>query len=1358
MEVQLLGPVEATDDGRPVALGAAKQRALLAILALRANHVVPAETLVDGLWPPDPPASAAKMVQHFVSRLRKVLPADAQIVTRGRGYELRIAPERVDAVRFARLVEDGAAREALALWHGAPLADLADEPFAAAEIRRLEELRRAALEDAIAADLAAGRHAEAIGTLTAALAEHPVSERLHAQLMLALYRAGRQTDALAAYRQARELLVEQAGVEPGPELRRLHAAILRQDPGLDSPSDALPPSRETVPCPFKGLAAYEVADAAWFFGRERLVAELAARLLESPVLALVGPSGSGKSSVLSAGLLAELARGVLPGSERWRHVLVRPGEHPERALRAAADTAGPPSILVVDQLEEAFTLCRDAGERAAFVERLVACAGDRARWSAVVLAIRADYYGRCAEHPPLARLVSANHVLIGPLGREDLRRAIELPAQQGGLELAPGLLDRLLDDARDVPGALPLVSSALVALWQRRDGRTLRLADYEAAGGLRGAVARLAEHAYRALAPPARDAARRVLLRLVGDDGQGRPVRRRVPLEEVRGDLLDSLAAARLVVVDAGRAELAHDALLREWPRLRGWLDEDVEGRRLHARLAQAAREWAEGGRDRGELYRGPRLAAALEWRATHPEEATPDETAFLDAAVAEGGRARRRLQIALATAVALLALTTTAALVAATQRGRARDEARSADAQRLGAQALTGGPLDRAVLYAREAVALDDTPATRANLLAALQRSPAALRVTVPIDGVPLTALALSPDATTLAAGDDAGRVRLLAGGGRRLGPRYAAGPNAFIASLAYSPDGRRLAVGGLNDDGGFAVELDPRTLRVAHAWPRQPGFVTAVRFSPDSRVLAAEVVQRPHQAQLVRWNAGNGGQLGPIVDVAGHDPALVALTGPDQALLSSAADRASTLREAGSGRALRRFPAAAPVTAATPSGRLVAFGSADGTVRLLDPATGRLRTLPRTHTGAITALAFSRDGRWLISAGRDARLVLWDARRGRALDDVGTDGSGTLAALAVAPDGRTAHSAGRDGRVTTWDLSDRRGFLRTFATGAVALVPGTLSVARRAPMFAAVDEQGAVDVFALRSLRLIRRLRGPGVSFDDAVLTPDGRMAAATTDDGWMWFWNVRTGTRRFAPQPAHGGAAWVVSVDGRGRWLASGGVDDIVRVWDARRGLSVKTALTGSAGDVSLSPDGRTLATTFGFRNFDGGLQLRSVPGLRPLRTLPLPAGTIGQFSPDGRTLVYGDQRGQVWVVDTRDWRVHGRPLSAGASRIVGIATSPDGRSIAVTSADGTGTLWDLTSRRPLNAPLPGGPDDVVGAAFVDGGARLLVLRRLGGAVWDPRLRSWLQRACALAGRPLTRAEWRRALAGRPYAPAC
>jgi DNA-binding SARP family transcriptional activator len=225
--------------GRSVSLGAAKQRALLAMLAIHANRTLSADELMDGLWGEPLPRTAPKMVQQYVSQLRRLLAdgrdRDAEILTRGRGYELRIDPEDVDAWRFERLVDRGEGRAALALWRGPPLTDVADEPFAAEEIRRLEALRLRALEQAIDADLDAGRHVELVPELEGLVGEQPLSERVHGQLMLALYRSQRQGDALAVYRDVRTTLVGQLGLEPGPPLRRLQEAILHQDPALDPP-------------------------------------------------------------------------------------------------------------------------------------------------------------------------------------------------------------------------------------------------------------------------------------------------------------------------------------------------------------------------------------------------------------------------------------------------------------------------------------------------------------------------------------------------------------------------------------------------------------------------------------------------------------------------------------------------------------------------------------------------------------------------------------------------------------------------------------------------------------------------------------------------------------------------------------------------------------------------------------------------------------------------------------------------------------------------------------------------------------------------------------------------------------------
>lgn len=286
----------------------------------------------------------------------------------------------------------------------------------------------------------------------------------------------RQAEALSAYRAARDELVARIGVEPGPELRRLHEAILRQDPALAPTAPAM--------CPFKGLAFFDVDDRRFFGGRRHLVAELVGRLPDAPMLTIVGGSGSGKSSILRAGLLAELAHGVLPGSERWEQTLVRPGDHP----RLEETTA---RVIAIDQFEELFTASGEE-ERAAFVDALVA----RTQAAAlVIVAIRSDYYGHCAAYPELARMVAANQVLLSPMRRHELRDAIEAPAARAGVFIEPELVDVLVADVEGQPGALPLLSTTLLELWRRGGGRSLRLADYDHAGGVDGAVARLAERA-----------------------------------------------------------------------------------------------------------------------------------------------------------------------------------------------------------------------------------------------------------------------------------------------------------------------------------------------------------------------------------------------------------------------------------------------------------------------------------------------------------------------------------------------------------------------------------------------------------------------------------------------------------------------------------------------------------------------------------------------------------------------------------------------------------------------------------------------------------------------------------------------
>jgi DNA-binding SARP family transcriptional activator/WD40 repeat protein len=1625
MQLRVLGPIEASADRRTLALGGTKQRAVLAMLVLEANRTVTADQLIEGLWGEHPPASAAKMVQNYVWRLRAVLGEDAgaEILTRGRGYELRIDPDYVDVRRFQRLLAEAsratdsgapadAAREALALWRGPALSDVADEPFAAPEIRRLEELRLEASELAIDADLAAGRHLEVAGEIDALVAEHPLRERIHGQRMLALYRCGRQAEALEAYREARRTLVEEIGIEPGPELRRLHEAILRQDASLevetavpelpreldtvsspplagrdaelewlrsrwqrarlrdgslvtlvgphgmgktrlaaelaaeahgegatvlyaagtgapeaglaaiasareprrptllvldeadragvelhaamrtlagelrdhpslvlatgqeaavlaglrpsaslalepldgaavrqiavlyapagaaaDVPVDALletsrglprrvhgvasewarreaarrvdavadraaagraqaraleaelagsvvalqstharadrlaaPDGEGRVVCPFKGLATFEVDDAEYFFGREQLVAELVARLVGAPLLAVVGPSGSGKSSALRAGLLPALAGGVLPGSDGWAQVLIRPGEQPMRELRRAASAFFDDRrrvVLAVDQFEETFTACRDEHERDAFVAAVVRAAQDPDGRSVVVLALRADFYARCAAYPQLAALLGANHVLVGPMSRDELSRAITRPAERVGLRVEADLEDALVADVEGRPGALPLLSTALLELWQQRRGRRLHLAAYSRTGGVQSAVARLAEDAFSCLEPAQQEAARAILLRLSAEGEDGAIVLRRVPLAELEAErsetvarVLDVLTERRLVTVSEGAVEVAHEALLREWPRLRGWLEEDAEGRRLHRHLTHAAREWSQGDRDRGELYRGARLASALEWRVEHEPELNAAEHQFLDASRAASERARRRVHLVLAGVVALLVVATTAAVFALDGRSRARGQARAAEAQRLGAQALSEQALDRSLLLARQGVALDGTPATRDNLLAALRRSPAAIGV-MRGDGDGLNAVDLHPDGRTLAVGDYNGTLVFLdAVTRRRLGPPHQSARISVIYSLAFSPDGTRLATAGWNSQGGFVDMFDGRTRR--HIVRLDPGYtlreaVVTVSFSPDSRVLAAQTEDDPMPGnRVLRWDARTGRRLGNIRPIPGRSSTLLGFLAPGRLVTSSLKDRATVIRDAATMRPVREFPVAGSIAALSPAQGQIAFGTRDGSVRLLDIRTGKLDTGRGRHEGPVIAMRFSADGRRLLTAGRDERLIVWDTARNAAVETLQARGRGLVVDMAIVRDGRTAYGAGRDGTVVAWDLDGTRRLERPLSAGGTALAPRSLTVAAHGSHFAMTDAHGFVDVFDSRTLRLTGRIPVGRGERGGAAMAPDGRTLAAITADGRLGFWDVRSRRPLGALQTAHATAALSLAFSADGRWLASGGGGNILRLWDARRRVTADTLVRG-VEDLSFSKDGTTLAVTLREENFSGGLEIFSVPDLELIRTVPAPPGTVGRFSPDGRSLVYGDRQGRVWTFDTQTWKPRGRPLLAHGP-VLQADVSPDGRLLATTSIDGTARLWDLDSGRPIGAPLPGASGDMVGAAFIRGGSHLAVVHERGGYLWDVRPSSWERHACAVAGRTLTRAEWENALPQRDYAPAC
>nr|MCU0264142.1 hypothetical protein [Candidatus Nanopelagicales bacterium] len=490
---------------------------------------------------------------------------------------------------------------------------------------------------------------------------------------------------------------------------------------------------------------YGAQDADFFHGRAGDVAAAVHRLEQFPLLLVVGPSGCGKTSLVRAGIVPAMARAGHAAS------VCTPGPEPGTSLAAALAVLRDDGLLVVDQLEELFAHDAPRETIRAFLDRLAALVGGG---TPVVATLRADHLGWLGESPTLSHLAERGLMLLTPLSDDDLREAIEAPARLVGLALEPGLVALLVRDVTGAPGGLPLLSHALAETWEHREGSVLTVEGYRATGGIRSAVAQSAERLYESLAPGDRDSLRSVLLRLVTPTPAGEPMPARVPTRVFAGSpeaprLLDLLVRSRLVTTAHDSATIAHEALVRAWPRLRTWLDEDVEGQRILAHLQVTADTWDALGRPDDELYRGARLAAAREWQQRGRPVLAPVEEAFLAAAVAYADaerldrerahahqvRRNRQLRGTLAAAVVLLAV----ALVAGTLAGlngraaqqeatRAAGEANRADAAaveaiaaRLGATALGESNPDLALLLARQAVALAENPTTQGALLSGL-------------------------------------------------------------------------------------------------------------------------------------------------------------------------------------------------------------------------------------------------------------------------------------------------------------------------------------------------------------------------------------------------------------------------------------------------------------------------------------------------------------------------------------------------------------------------------------------------------------------------------------------------------------
>lgn len=1166
--------------------------------------------------------------------------------------------------------------------------------------------------------------------------------------------------------------------------------------------------------PYKGLRPFQEADAAEFFGRKSLVERLLKRLDKSRFLAVIGPSGSGKSSVVKAGLLPMLRRGVILGSQDWFIVQMTPSAAPFLELEVALlgiaihapaekladylheNPAGLspmlkrmlPSendevLLVIDQFEELFTQTETEMERARFLKCLYHAVMDADSRLRVVITLRADLYDRPLLYADFGGLIREQTEVVLPLNTSEMEDAIIGPAHWLGLRFEPGLVAAIIADVNQQPGALPLLQYALTELFEHRDGFVLTRAAYQESGGVLGALARRADELYESLDIPSQEAARQLFLRMVTLGEGVDDTRRRVLREELTrmvGDkrviqhVIDTFGKYRLLTFDhepvtrSPTVEIAHEALIRVWGRLRNWLDANRDDLRLHQRLSTMTTEWLTSNYDSTFLASGSRLAQFEALASSEKIALSQDEVSYLRASGAARSRAARRLQLFIVGLITFSLVTLGLALLALDRQAAAVSEQRRADleasvarSRELAVTALNGTQqYDLALLLSLEAIQSADTFEARSSLLTTLQASPYLL--TYLHSGDSIRSLAYSPNGRLIASGGRDNTLTLW-DGNRQLGQPLA-GHQGWINGIAFGPD-NRLIVSGSADETVRLWDIFNRQM-VGEPLSGNGGAVWSVAVSPNGHEIAS----------------GNANGTINLWDVESRQPIGEALSGHNDTVYG---------------------------LAYSPDGRVLASGSGDNTIRLWDTQTGDLIGEPLAgHRNWVMSVVFSPDGSLLASTGLDRTIILWDTRNYEPIGQIDTehrdyvrrlafndDGSHIASAsddhtvriwdvasgdmvgqplaghsdavwgLAFSPDGQTLISGGADGEIAVWDANLRVPFTQTLQGGEDAILSLTFSpdgslLASAGGNLAGAGQGNTIRLWNVATTLQETVLSGHEQAVTDVTFSPDGTKIASGSPDRTIRLWDTESGAliRTINNEGARDYVAVAFSPDGQ--MVASGSDNGRIILWDVETGMQDGDALVGhNDGILSLafSPDGKLLASG----SQDYSVILWDVASRKPIRDALMghkdEVSSVA-FSPDGQMVASASYDGTIilWYVATGQ---PGQPLVGHRDWIMSLAFSADGKYVVSGSADNSVIVWDILAGRALGQPLLGHSDWVTAVAFnprlqmIASGSRDRTIN-----FWDVNPLAWAARACQIANRNLNPREWGQYFRDEAYRKTC